>query len=176
MIRALNIFVLLLFFASSSFAQKGTAESIQATNPKFTKTIERWISHSVPVISVDQLAGKTSDYIVLDCREREEYDVSHLPDAQFLGYKHFEKSQMESIPKDAQIVVYCSIGYRSEKIGEKLNKLGYSNVQNLYGSIFEWVNQGNEVVDKSGERTNKVHGFNKSWSKWIDGDQAEKVW
>ena len=43
--------------------------------------------------------------------------------------------------------MYCSIGKRSEKVTQKLKKAGYNNVSNLYGGIFEWVNQGNEVVD-----------------------------
>ncbi len=176
MIRSINLFLLLIFFVSSCVAQEATQQQIKATNPKFTKTIERWISHSVPVISVEELSGKTEDYIVLDCREKEEYEISHIPTAQYLGYKKFAPNQMEAIPKDASIVVYCSIGYRSEKIGEQLNKLGYTNVQNLYGSIFEWVNQGNEVTTPDGEVTKKVHGFNKSWSKWIDEEQAERVW
>ena len=176
MIKSANIFLLLVLFLSSCVAQEAIPLPIKATNPKFTKTIERWISHSVPVVSVEELSGKTEDYIVLDCREREEYDISHIPTAQYLGYKKFSPDQMESIPKDASIVVYCSIGYRSEKIGEQLNELGYKNVQNLYGSIFEWVNQGNEVITPDGEVTKKVHGFNKSWSKWIDEEQAVRVY
>lgn len=174
MIRYINIFLLLLLFTGSCVAQE--VPGLQADNPKFTKTIERWLSHSVPVIGVEELQGNTEDYIMLDCREIEEYQVSHLPGAQYLGYKKFEESQMVNIPKDAKIVVYCSIGYRSEKIGEKLKKLGYTDVHNLYGSIFEWVNKGNEVVTPEGEATNKVHGFNKNWSKWIEEGKAEKVW
>ena len=72
--------------------------------------------------------------------------------------------------------MYCSIGYRSEKVGEELKKMGFKNVYNLYGSIFEWVNQGNEVVDENEKVTEKVHTYNKRWSKWIEDGKAEKVW
>ena len=40
------------------------------------------------------------------------------------------------------IIVYCSIGVRSEDIGEKLKELGYTKILNLYGGIFDWKNKG----------------------------------
>ena len=119
---------------------------------------------------------RAPNMVILDARERAEYDVSHLPNAVFIGYNNFEKKIVDSLAKDKPIVVYCSIGYRSEKIGEKLQKLGFTKVYNLYGSIFEWVNQGNVVVDKNGQPTKKVHTYNKNWSRWVEDGKAEKVW
>ncbi len=119
---------------------------------------------------------RASNMVILDARERSEYEVSHLPNAVFIGYNNFEKKLVDSLAKDRPIVVYCSIGYRSEKIGEKLQKLGFTKVYNLYGSIFEWVNQGNVVVDKNGQPTKKVHTYNKNWSRWVEDGKAEKVW
>ncbi len=146
-------------------------------NPKFDKKISQTISFSVPTISPKELAEKEEDKIyILDAREREEYDVSHIPNAQFIGYDNFDVSTIKNIPKNAPIVVYCSIGYRSEKIGEQLQKNGYSNVSNLYGSIFEWMNQGFPVENNDGETTQKVHTYNKAWSKWVDENKATKVW
>ena len=83
---------------------------------------------------------------------------------------------MSGIKKDQKVVVYCSIGYRSEKIGEQLQQLGYKDVHNLYGSIFEWVNAGNEVVDAKNNKTRKVHTYNRKWSQWVEDGKAEKVW
>ena len=51
--------------------------------------------------------------------------------------------------KSDTIVLYCSIGYRSEKIGEKLVEMGYGHVFNLYGGIFEWVNRDLPVYNAS---------------------------
>ena len=72
------------------------------------------------------------------------------------------------------IVVYCSLGIRSEKISEKLKAEGYSNVRNLYGGIFEWKNKGFEVFDSEGKETEKVHAYSKSWSKWLKN--GEKIY
>jgi rhodanese-related sulfurtransferase len=147
----------------------------QCNNPEFDKKVASWLSFTVPTISPDSLKH-ISDAVILDAREKSEYNVSHIPNAIYIGYNAFEKKTLETIAKDKPIVVYCSIGYRSEKIGEKLQKLGFTKVYNLYGSIFEWVNRGNEVVDNQGKVTKKVHTFNRNWSKWVDNRVIEKVW
>ena len=82
----------------------------------------------------------------------------------------------KNIPKEKNIVIYCSIGYRSEKIGEKLLRLGYKNVYNLYGSIFEWANEKYPLVGSNGKTTDRVHGYNKSWSKWVTNEEIKTVW
>ena len=71
--------------------------------------------------------------------------------------------------------MYCSVGYRSERIGEKLIKEGYSNVFNLYGGIFDWVNNDNPVYDFN-EKVYKVHAYNKDWGKWVENESCEKVY
>jgi rhodanese-related sulfurtransferase len=58
--------------------------------------------------------------------------------------------------KNTNIIVYCSIGVRSEQIGEKLKKLGYKNLHNLYG-IFEYKNSGGQVVNNQNKVTDSVH-------------------
>lgn len=125
--------------------------------------------HSVPLISVEEL--KSMDHhnlYILDSRESKEYEVSHLKNARNVGYFWFDMRNVYDIPKDANIVVYCSVGYRSEKIAEKLIKYGFKNVFNLYGSIFEWVNEGNPVYKSSGVQTSEVHTYDKNWSKWVE--------
>lgn len=130
------------------------------------------LDHSVPEISVDE--ASKNEVVFLDARQLEEYEVSRIRDATFVGFDDFNLNKVADIPKDAEIIVYCSVGYRSEKIAEKLIEEGYQNVQNLYGGIFEWVNQGNEVVDKQGTPTPKVHAYNRIWGIWLK--EGEKVY
>ncbi len=144
-------------------------------NPDFDKKVANWINFSVKTINPSQ-AKQLDSAVFFDARERNEFDVSHLPNAVFVGYKNFDAQKLAGFDKNRPIVVYCSIGYRSEKIGEKLIKMGFENVFNLYGSIFEWVNQGYEVVDAKGEKTQRVHTFNKSWSRWVDNKNVVKTW
>jgi hypothetical protein len=76
--------------------------------------------------------------------------------------------------KSIPLVVYCSVGVLSEDIGEKLEALGYTNVKNLYGGIFEWKNKGYPVIDNNGKDTRKVHAYNKRWGQLLTN--AEKVY
>ena len=170
-----KIFLAFLLSINIGCAQE-PADRPHLLNPKFDTRVSNLINFSVPVISVDELNQNISDYTIFDTREEEEYVVSHIEGSKYLGYNDFDSSRLENIPKDAKIVLYCSVGYRSEKIGEKLSKLGFTNVYNLYGSIFEWVNHGYKIVDNYGLETQKIHTYNKKWSKWLDESKAEKVW
>jgi len=138
-----------------------------AQDAAFKKVLDDHIAQTVPVISVDSLNQHLAEFTVLDAREIEEFEVSHIKNASYVGYNNFSiKKISKEIPTNKPIVVYCSIGYRSEKIGEQLQKKGYK-VYNLYGGIFHWTNQGYEVVDSSKKTTKKVHGYDKNWGKWL---------
>ncbi|MDP5060334.1 MAG: rhodanese-like domain-containing protein, partial [Maribacter sp.] len=104
-----------------------------------------------------------------DTREKEEFEVSHLKNAIWVGYKKFdEKKVLETITdKSRPIIVYCSIGVRSEDIGEKLKELGYTKILNLHGGIFEWKNKGREVFNNKEIATDSVHAFSKHWGKLL---------
>jgi len=133
--------------------------------------------NTVPIVKSEQLLFETkrdSTIIILDTREREEFTVSHISKAIHVGYDHFEMDSLKKIPKNTRIIVYCSVGYRSERIGEKLLSSGYTNVYNLYGGMFEWVNNDYPVVDKNNIQTNKIHAYSKLWGKWLI--KGEKVY
>ena len=51
-------------------------------------------------------------------------------------------------------------------VAKKLIKRGFSEVYNLYGGVFEWVNQGNLLQNTNGT-TDWIHVFDKSFAKWI---------
>lgn len=121
---------------------------------------------TVPLIKTSELSGKTNT-IILDTRSPEEFDISHIAGATMIDYDNFSKSDVKNIEKDSEVIVYCSVGYRSERIGEKMQKMGFTNVRNLYGGIFDWKNQDKEVLNKNQQPTDSVHTYNKSWSQWL---------
>lgn len=147
----------------------------QATNPEYAKTLNHLYRYSVPLVQPQALSqsleGTGKKVYLLDTRSSQEYAVSHLPGAIFVDYDTFNEQSLKSIPKDAQVVVYCSVGYRSERIGEKMQQMGFKNVRNLYGGIFEWVNQEHPVQDEKGKPTTKVHTYNADWGKWLQKGQ-----
>ena len=135
------------------------------------RLLSRYNNHEVPYISVEELKmQKRKDSIwILDAREPEEFKVSHLANAYYVGYNSFSEEETSKLisNKNAPIVVYCSIGIRSENIAAKLKKAGFSNVSNLYGGIFAWKNKDYPVFDMQNEETENVHAYSKSWSKWL---------
>ncbi len=158
----------------SAFFLANVPALAQRTNNKaFGVMIDALLSESVPVITCRELK-KMPNAVLLDARQKKEFAVSHLPNARWIGYDDFELSRVSNVPKDAPVVVYCSVGYRSEKVGEKLRAAGFSNVKNLYGSLFEWVNQGNAVVDSTGRPTRRVHAYSRTWGIWLKG--GDKVY
>ena len=173
--KIINTILGLLLVPLLSFCQSKPIEG-KTINPKFEKRINQLIDHSIPTLTVNELAKNKNQYLLLDARELEEYKTSHIPGAKHIGYDDFDIKTMKGIDKNKPIVLYCSIGYRSEKIGEKLKDAGYTNVQNLFGSIFEWVNQELPVENSKDEIVKKVHTYNWMWSKWVDKDKTERVW
>jgi len=131
--------------------------------------LQKYNTESIPYISVNQLLKQQEKVVLLDAREKKEFEISHLKNAYFVGYTTFNlKETLKKIPnKKSKIVVYCSLGIRSEDIAEKLKVAGYTNILNLYGGIFEWKNNGNPLFDSNEKATEKIHVFSKEWSKWL---------
>ena len=140
------------------------------------RNVRQYLDFSIPTISCQELRDMQKEVTILDARELKEFETSHIAGAEHIGYKKLNYELLTDLSKNEPIVVYCSIGYRSEKIGEKLKNLGFTNVTNLYGSIFEWVNQDLPIVDLKGGPTSKLHTFNKSWSRWVEDGKVEKEW
>ncbi|WP_044402334.1 rhodanese-like domain-containing protein [Lacinutrix sp. Hel_I_90] len=161
-----HLFLLLFSFISVEAIAQKTLDAL----------LKQHNTNEVPYISVEALAMPKTKAIIFDSREPQEYAVSHLKEAVFVGYNTFNiDSIQEKYPdKNEKIVVYCSLGIRSETTGKKLKKAGYTNVYNLYGGIFEWKNKGFSLIDSEAKETEKVHTFNKAWSKWLKN--GEKIY
>ena len=152
------LFFICVCFSVSSFSQETLSELLKKHN-----------NQSIPYISVQELAMPKTEAIVLDARELSEFEVSHLKNAIYVGYSKFQIDSIQDKIKDKDkvIVVYCSLGIRSEDIAEKLKSSGYTNVLNLYGGIFEWKNKDFKVFNSEEKETDNIHVFNELWSKWL---------
>ncbi len=157
-------FCIIFFIAQNIFAQTAIDSVLKVSN-----------NQSVQYILYDEL--KINDSIVLlDTREKNEFQISHLKNAVWVGYTNAKLNKVKRLvaDKNTPIVVYCSIGVRSEDIGEQLLQMGYTNVSNLYGGIFEWKNNNLPVYTTKNIETNKVHTFDQEWGKLLT--KGEKVY
>lgn len=155
---ALPIF-LLSFFVKSSEAQ--------ISNPLYELFLRGFLNHSVDFMSVQELEQKQDSVLILDTRQSEEYKVSHIPGAKWVGYDDFTPDKVNDIAKDTPVALYCSVGYRSEKIGEQMKDMGFENVYNLHGGIFEWTNQKMPLVKDDSVQTNQIHPYSSTWGIWL---------
>jgi rhodanese-related sulfurtransferase len=123
-------------------------------------------------ISTNSLASwldqtKVKQPLLLDTRTEPEYAVSHLPDAQLVAPDTQNFAFLDSLALDAPIITYCSVGYRSSMMAERLQEAGYTNVTNLEGSIFQWANEGRPVYRNS-QIVQQVHPYNQLWGYLLD--------
>src|SRR5262245_27316870 len=81
--------------------------------------------------------------VVLDVREKEEWDEGHLPGATFLPRGFLEVRVEKTVPeKEKPVIVYCAGGTRSAFAAKTLQDLGYKDVVSMAGGYGEWKNAG----------------------------------
>ncbi|UOQ70557.1 rhodanese-like domain-containing protein [Hymenobacter cellulosilyticus] len=104
----------LLLSACGSNAQSGE-------NPAYDRLLRTLYKNTVPTIRPAALARELqknpASVLVLDTRTPAEYQVSHLQGARFVDFDTYEKATFADLPRDRKVVVYCSVGYRSERVG-----------------------------------------------------------
>ena len=112
--------------------------------------------------------------VLLDVRTEPEWNVSHIAGARRVDPTADASTAGAGIAKDAPIVTYCSVGYRSSEVARRLRAAGFTNVQNLEGSIFEWANEHRPLV-REGKKVTQVHPFNAWWGRLLADDVRAPV-
>jgi len=104
--------------------------------------------------------------ILLDVRTQAEFQVSHLPGARRVEPDARTGNVEATLDPNRPVVLYCSFGFRSSALAEKLMKAGMTDVFNLEGSIFAWANEG-RPLERDGQPTSKVHPYNRTFGKML---------
>lgn len=135
----------------------------------YDQKLKSLYNNTVPLVRPQQLSDEMKagrSVVILDTRSKEEFETSHIKGARFIDYDSYVEEEFSNLNKNSEIVVYCTVGYRSERVGEQLEKMGFTRVKNLYGGILQWANEGFPVVNKTG-LTDSVHTYSKKWSVWL---------
>jgi rhodanese-related sulfurtransferase len=105
---------------------------------------------------------------LIDVRSQLEFD-----DGQLAGAMHAETVNATEallvatkVSRDAPIIIYCSVGYRSAAIVDGLARRGYTDVRNYEGSLFEWANSGLPVYQGT-KKVSAVHPYDRTWGKLL---------
>ncbi len=81
--------------------------------------------------------------VVLDVRERDEYEQGFIPGALHIPRGNLEtRIERSVLDRDAPIVVYCASGVRSVYAAKTLSELGYTDVVSMAGGFAAWKENG----------------------------------
>src|SRR5438105_9569370 len=99
----------------------------------------------IPEIEVAELAERVAEPdapVVIDVRERSEWDEGHIPGAVHVP-RGFLESRIGGVARpDQEVVLACASGMRSLLAGRTLAEMGYANVQSLAGGFTRWKQNG----------------------------------
>lgn len=104
-------------------------------------------SAATPFMSMTELsarlAARQNDLVVLDVREREQFDTGHLPGAMFLPRGQLELRVNEAFPDPTiRIVAVCEFGKISTFAAATLRSLGFMRATALDGGMKSWREAG----------------------------------
>ena len=93
----------------------------------------------IDVLSVKDMFDRGEDFLLLDCREPDEYSLARITNS-----KHIPMNQIPvridelNALRPKRIVVHCHHGGRSLRVTKWLRQQGFSNAQNMDGGIDAW--------------------------------------
>lgn len=104
-------------------------------------------SAATPFMSMTELssrlAARQNDLIVVDVRERDQFDAGHLPGAMFLPRGQLELRVNEAFPDPTvRIVAVCEFGKISTLAAATLRALGFMRAAALDGGMKSWREAG----------------------------------
>lgn len=134
---------------------------VQSDKDKVIEINKQFEDYKKSFKSVKNLLPQESDQLenplFVDARENNEQDVSMIPGA--ITLEEFNKKR--DTFNDRNIVIYCTIGYRSGLYTKKLVSKGYKAF-NLKGGVLLWSHAKRDF-QKDGIATQKVHVYGKQW-------------
>jgi rhodanese-related sulfurtransferase len=87
--------------------------------------------------------AKSSDAVIVDVREKEEWDEGHIPEAVQMSRGMIELEVEDKFPdRNMTIICHCGGGGRSALAAENLQKMGYKNVRSMAGGFKAWKAAG----------------------------------
>jgi len=115
----------------------------QTKRERFLKYAAEARGRVVEISPQELVLAARSGALVIDVRERGEFSLRHIPDAEQFGRGVLDL-EIEKIAPDpaAPIVCYCNGGNRSAIAADTLQRMGYTNVRTLRGGLAAWVAAG----------------------------------
>jgi rhodanese-related sulfurtransferase len=89
---------------------------------------------------VAQKRSKGEQFVLLDCRELQEYELASIDGAQLIPMGQLaERKQELAGNEDKLLVVYCHHGVRSAQTANWLRQQGFASAVSMAGGIDAWA-------------------------------------
>lgn len=105
-------------------------------SPKFLEIVDaaRAVISECEAAGLRTMMDDGNPIIVLDVRERHEFEAGHLVGSIHIGKGVLERDiEKYNLSEESRLVLYCGGGYRSAIAAKSLQEMGYSNVFSLWG-------------------------------------------
>jgi rhodanese-related sulfurtransferase len=108
---------------------------------KLVAAAKKKITEIAPADAAAKL--KSGDAVIVDVREKDEWDEQHIPGAIHMSRGTIELNIEEKVPDtNAMMITHCGGGGRSALAAESLQKMGYKNVRSMAGGFKAWKAAG----------------------------------
>jgi rhodanese-related sulfurtransferase len=89
---------------------------------------------------------KAGEAVVVDVRERNEYESEHIAGAHLLPLSTFDPAQLPAVPEGKKLLLHCRSANRCGVAAQKLIASGYrGHINRLAGGLLAWVAAGAPV-------------------------------
>jgi rhodanese-related sulfurtransferase len=141
--------IILCLFFGIAHSQSESATLPASSNLQLG--IDRFLS-SIPsgyytISTVEELKNviDNSQPLLVDVRESSEYQSGYIPSAISIPLRTLAQN-LDQIPSDRPVILYCSTGYRSALGVMTLQLLGYENVRGFPLSFVGWKDAGEKIA------------------------------
>jgi rhodanese-related sulfurtransferase len=95
--------------------------------------------HEITVEELNDLRTSGKAHQLIDIREDFEVEAVNIG-GEWIPMGNIP-NEIEKIKKDVPVIIHCKSGKRSANISLFLEQQGFTNVSNLKGGIFAWIEQ-----------------------------------
>ena len=136
---ALGFSLLIAGAASASELSASEFESMRKASDTYLSSGESPNITAQDLFSLLNDGDAANDPFVLSVRSPEQYAKGHIASAiNFYWREAAKKENLDKLPKDRQIVVYCYTGHTASQVTSLLNILGYDAI-NLKFGMTSWT-------------------------------------
>jgi rhodanese-related sulfurtransferase len=129
----------------SLLLMSNTANAADETPDEMVREAKSSI-REVTVAEVRKMIDARDKIILLDVRDRDEFDTGHIPGAINISRGTLEFKVNMVIPdKSSRIIVYCGVDLRAPLATRTLNEMGYKNAANIIGGLKSWKEAGYQL-------------------------------